>query len=304
MSEGTVPGSEATPAAPVVQPVVEPVAATPAPVTPVVAENWRQQHLAASPDLLNNPTLEQIPDIATLAKNHVNVQKMIGVDKMPRPQEDWTPEQWAELHTTLGRPADANDYNLDALSIPEGLPWDEAFQGSMVAKMHELGMNQAQVEGMLGHYIGDVSGQFETQTAEAARATEQGMQNLRNEWGKSFDARADLSKRAFTAFAGDQADAVANIQLADGTALGDNPAFVKIFANAGDKMSEHGLIGGNASSRSTLSPAESDAKIKELYADEKFQAALFSKEHPEHDIAVKKMHDLTEAAHPNERQAG
>jgi len=251
--------------------------------------NWRDSLPA---DIRSNPTLESIDSVESLAKEHINVQKMIGTEKIERPKDDWTPEQFNEFYGKLGRPAEAKDYDLDGIERPEGLPWDDGFQESMIGIMHEAGLTQGQVKKILGGYIESVGGQFTQATGEASRTRESAVQDLRNEWGKSFDAQVDLAKRAFRSGTGENFEAVAGLKMADGGQLGDHPAVIRAFAALGGKMNEHGLVGG-VSSRATLSPGEATSERNKLMSDQSFLDAYLNAEHLEHDVAVKKMQDLT-----------
>ena len=251
--------------------------------------NWRD---SLPPDLKDNPTLSQIPDIQTLAKNHVNVQKLIGTEKIERPKEDWTPDQFADFYTKLGRPADSKDYDLEGIDIPESLPWDNEFQDSMLGIMHEAGLTQAQVQKVLGGYISKVGGDFEAATGESQRTRESGIQDLRNEWGKSFDAKVDLAKRAFMAGAGQNFEQVAGLTLQDGSKLGDHPAIIRAFASLGGKMNEHGLVGGKTSN-AIMSPKEASGQRNKLLADPEFLKAYLDATHLEHNAAVDRIKDLT-----------
>jgi len=256
---------------------------------PAVTANWRDSLPA---DLKDNPTLSQIPDVQTLAKNHVNVQKLIGTEKIERPKEDWTPEQFSDFYTKLGRPAESKDYDLDGIEIPESLPWDNDFQESMLGVMHEAGLTQAQVQKVLGGYISKVGGDFEAATGESQRTRESGIQDLRNEWGKSFDAKVDLAKRAFMAGAGQNFEQVAGLTLQDGSKLGDHPAIIRAFASLGGKMNEHGLVGGKTSN-AIMSPKEASGQRNKLLADPEFLKAYLDATHLEHNAAVDRIKDLT-----------
>ena len=268
----------------------EPAAlSTPEPVSTPEPASWRE---SLSPDLRNNPTLEQIPDIEALAKAHVNVQKLIGTEKIERPKEDWTDDQYAEFYSKLGRPADVADYDIEGIDVPEGLPWDDGFQTSMLKVMHEAGLTSNQVKKVLGGYIEGTGGQFQEATTNIAQARESGIQDLRNEWGKSFDSQIDLAKRAFMAGAGENFESVAGMTLQDGSQLGDHPSIIRAFAALGGKMNEHGLVGGSAS-RTTLSPSEASGERNKLLNDSDFLAAYTDSSNLEHNAAVKRINDLT-----------
>ena len=281
---GTVP-PEGTP------PVDQPAGTPPSPEPPSSPpSDWRD---ALPSDLRSNPTLERIDSIEALAKEHVNVQKLIGAEKIEKPKEDWTEDQWSEFYLKLGRPADPKDYELD-IEIPEELPWDTGFQETMVGLMHKAGLSSAQANQLLKGYIDSVSGQYQEASGTLAQTREEGIQNLKNEWGKSFDAQVDLAKRAFVAGAGEGFDELAGLQLADGLKLGDHPAVIKAFATLGAKMSEHGLVGGTAQ-RTSLSPQEALGEKNKLLSDPEFLKAYMDNTHLEHRAAVKRINDLTEA---------
>lgn len=269
----------------------EPSVVPTTPITNVPVQDWRT---ALSPDLRSNPVIERMKSVEDLAKEHINVQKLIGTEKLPAPKDDWTPEQFNDFYTKLGRPSDPKDYDLAGVERPEGLPWDDGFQESMVAAMHSAGMNSKQVKAVLGAYIESVGGQYDSAMGQMQQTREEGIQNLRNEWGRSFDSQIDLAKRAFMAGAGESYEDVASMTLSDGTKLGDHPQIIKAFAALGGKMSEHGLVGGT-SIRTSQSPQEASGERNKLLSDPDFLAAYLDDNHREHPAAVKRINDLTVA---------
>lgn len=308
MSAEPVTPTPIEPAAPVTPVVADPSVVTPSALStptpeaaaPVTPGSWRD---SLSADLQGNPTLAGINSVEDLAKEHVNVQRIIGVDKMPRPQEGWTEEQWGEHHTRMGRPADVKDYDLSKLEVQEGYPVDEGFQGAMVEAMHKRGASQEMVAGVLQDYYNLTGEQLSAQGVDIQQTTENRIGDLRKEWGKSYDAQVDLAKRAIMAGAGESYQELGNIQLKDGTLLGDHPSVIKTFAALGGKMSEHGLVGATAS-RASRSPAEARNDIANLKADQNFLNALTNNQNPEHAMAVDKWSRLHEAAEEDTATAG
>ncbi len=276
-------------------PPVDP-AATPTDIpisTPGQPANWRE---SLSPDLRENPTLANLDSVEALAKEHINVQKLIGGEKLARPQEDWTPEQFDDFYTQLGRPAKVEDYNLDGVERPEGVDWDDGFQSHMLGILHKGGASNDLVRQVLAGYGEYVGSAVSADNVDKAQTRESQIQDLRSEWGKSFDAQVDLAKRALRAGAGEGFEELADLEMAGGGKLGDNPAVIKAFATLGGKMNEHGLVGGTSSVRTTLSPQEAGAQRNKLMADETFLEAYLNAEHLEHGAAVKRMTALTEMA--------
>ena len=108
----------------------------------------------------------------------------------------------------------------------------------------------------------------------------------------------EAAQQAIRAAAGDSADAIVEMQMADGTLLGDNPAFIEMFANLGGKMAEHGLVGGKRASVPTMDPLTAQQRLTELMSDPDYLEALNTKTHPGHALAVKQREDLFGAMHP------
>ncbi len=194
----------------------------------------------------------------------------------------------------MGRPADAADYDLSDLVVPDGLSIDDGFQERMVAKLHARGASQELVAGILADFYEDQGGQFQEFSVAIEQNRASGIQDLKNEWGKGYEGKLDLAKRAFMAGAGENFDQVAGLQLQGGGVLGDHPAIIRAFASLGGKMSEHGLVGGSAAN-STLSPSEATSEKAKLMNDQAFMDALLNKNNPEHAAAVKRKSDLTMA---------
>ncbi len=276
-------------------PVSEPAAVA----TPASAGNWYDSLPA---DVRDNPAISRHSDMASLAKEHINVQKVIGSEKIPKPKEDWTPEQWAEHHTLMGRPMEPANYDLESVVRPEGMPLQDGLEDAMINVMHEEGASQKMVQRVLSEFYKLQGAGFDNANMERDRSVDNGVQGLKNEWGTSYAAQVDLANRAFRSGAGENFEEVAAIQMADGSTIGNNPAFIRVFAALGGKMSEAGLVGANAR-RTTFSPQEAGAEINKLYADKDFMDAYDNKSHPEHAAALKKMDDLS-FAEAGEQKSG
>lgn len=251
--------------------------------------NWRD---SLSVDLRNNPTLASLDSVEALANEHVNVQKLIGAEKIGRPQEDWTDDQYSDFYTKLGRPALVEDYELGDVERPGELPWSDDVQDTMLSVMHKAGLSTSQVQQVLKGYIDSQSSEFTQGMSNAQTARDNGIQDLRNEWGKSYDSQVDLATRAFRAGAGEGFEDVAGLTLADGGMLGDHPLVIKAFAALGGQMNEHGIIGGKTP-RSALSPEEAKTQRLQLISDPEFRKSYYDASHIEHELSVKRINDLT-----------
>jgi len=252
-----------------------------------------------SPDYRSNPSITKFTSTNELARGYINAESAIGSEKISTPREDWTEDNWNEFHTKLGRPISAADYDLGDFVAPES-GWSEEYQSELIDVMHECGANSELVEAVLSTQAKFQTGDHETRFQEAVQLTDQNVQQLRNEMGASFDAQVDGAHQAWKQFAGDDFETLANTELADGTIIGNNPALIRIFAAISDGMSEHGLVGSDTSSRTTLSPGEAGREIMRVKGDEGFRKAWLDKAHPEHDMAVQHIDSLTRMEMSNE----
>lgn len=217
-----------------------------------------------------------------------------------RPREDWSAEPAADAVPT----EQPGSYDLTGIELHESLPWDSGFQGRMVDTMRSIGLSADQVVKLVNAYSADQGGQFESLNAASEHSREIALQDLRSEWGTSFDSRLELARQAFTDAVGTGYEDIANLQLADGGALGDHPAMVKAFAALGGKLKQRPTPGTVPTSTGsidqsvdpmTMTPQQAaDARL-ELTDDPKFMAAWMSAEHPRHAQAVQRMHDLAVA---------
>lgn len=179
--------------------------------------NWRS---SLPPELADLPSLQDIPDVATLAKNYDNTKAMVGnsirlptdeagqedinkvVEKvlgnerlglMKKPDVE-NPELMAEVYQALGRPEDASGY-----TVPEDIN-GELF-GSLSETALELGLSKRQYEGMaaaLGKQQMDDYTRHEEQKA-------QGIAQLKGELGPAYDQRLDRATKTAEALKAPQA---------------------------------------------------------------------------------------------------
>ena len=260
-------------------------------------QSWQQQYLSDVPDLASNPSVSQVPDVKTLAKNYINAEKMVGADKVALLNENSTDEERNAHYLKLGRPAKAEDYDLTDLKIPEGLPMVDGFQEEIVSRMHGHGLSQTQLMGVLKDYYELVGGQHTDSQQNVQQAQETALKDLKTEWGASYDAQVAIARSALVAGAGDES--ILDLAMADGTTFGNNPAVIKLLASLGGRMSEHGLVGDSAP-RTTMSRQEARQTRQELMADSDFIAQYTDKDNPRHEWANKRLHDLYAMEFANE----
>jgi hypothetical protein len=215
---------------------------------------------------------------------------MIGQDKMVIPNNNSTDDQWNEVYEKLGRPESAEKYKLEAKS--DVVPMDEGAIKTFAEQSHKLGLNNKQAQGILEFYKNSMEGtakqaQVDTETAQA-----QSTQELRQEWGRDFDAK--IKQAGALAKANISAD-VLDMQLQNGTRLGDHPEIIKGFAKIANMMSEDKIISTESENVNTVKDLESEiASIMNNRA-----GPYWNKQHPDHDKSVQQLYTLREMANSN-----
>ena len=247
---------------------------------PTVAKSWKE---AISEDLRNDPNISKFTELEALAKSYVNATRMIGQDKVAVPNNNSTEDQWNEVYDKLGRPESPDKYQLDAKS--DVVPLDESAIKSFAENAHQLGLNNKQAQGILEFYKNSMEGSAQQNQVDMETAQAQAEQELRKEWGSNYES--NIKKAGAVAKANMNAN-ILDMQLKDGTRLGDHPAIIKGFANIANLMSEDKLV--STESENVSQGIDYDAEISKIVNDR--DGPYWNKAHPDHDKIVQKVFNL------------
>ncbi len=181
----------------------------------VSSDDWRT---AIPEEIRDHKSLTHINDIGALAKSYVHAQQMIGADKVVLPSKSATEEEWADFYTKIGRPESPDGYQLEVNNLEEGIEPDENVLAWFKQTAHEAGMTPQQAQHMLNAYnqltsqtVGMTQQQAEARVAEVET-------ELKREYGEAFDDKLSIANGVLAEFSNPD---LAEIQLADGTLLGD-----------------------------------------------------------------------------------
>jgi len=222
----------------------------------------------------------------------VDVQKLIGPEKIIMPSKEADENEWNErVFDRLGRPKESKDYALPTdLEIPEGFPVREQLVQGFRDQAHKLGILPKQFEGMYKWFMNENIAQFNSAKEGIVTAKNEATSKLRTEWGAAFDQNVALGEKVLNTFG----DEETTLFLRE-SGLNNNPAFVKFLSKVGKSFSEDQLTGKPA--QLTSSPDEAMAEIRKMEGDDKHP--LYIADHPEHAAAVQKRDALYRLAHPN-----
>ena len=247
---------------------------------PTVSKSWKD---IISEEFRNDPNISKFTEIDALAKSYINATRMIGQDKVAVPNQNSTEDQWDEVYNKLGRPESPDKYKLEVQS--ETAPLDESAVKQFAENAHKLGLNNKQAQGILEFYKNSMEGsvqqaRIDTETAQANAEAE-----LRKEWGRSYEE--NIKKAGAVAKANINQD-VLNMELKDGTRLGDHPAIIKGFANIANLMSEDKLV--STDSETVDRGTDYEAEISKIVNDR--DGPYWNKSHPDHDKIVQQVFTL------------
>lgn len=249
-----------------------------------------------------DPVFANFKSVDDLAKEHREVQKVIGADKIPLPGKDAKPEDWDRVYAKLGRPEAPDKYDLQGWAPPKDVPWDGELQKSMLGVMHKAGLNSTQVKALMSAY-GEAAGtSWTAMQAKATQSATQAEAALRGEWGNGYDANVAKAGAAWKYLLGDQAQALGTLKLADGSNVGDHPALVKAFAKMADLVGERGELpdGANLPNFGVLTPEAAKKAIAELEGSEPYRKVMADTMHPERAYMMAKRERLYQQAYPDQ----
>lgn len=251
-----------------------------APSEAVTAEFNFRDHIDES--IRNDPSLSSYKDVTGMAKSLINAQKMIGADKIAIPGNWATEEDWSQVYSKLGRPDDATGYNIATNDIMQDndVDWFKDVA-------HKVGLNTQQAETLFSEYttlISDLQSQGVTDLTNLSNEREG---ELRKEWGNNFEARIDGANNVVSEFA-PEGSGILDIELSDGSLLGDHPDFVRMTANVAEFMSSK--LGEDTFSGRDNEPGMSAADVQvEMAKLTQQNSPYWIKDHPDHDAAVQEV---------------
>lgn len=265
----------------------------PAPAEP----SPRDQFIAMLPDELRGEgVFASLNNVGDLAKSYLNAAKMVGLDKnmvLPIPRDD-SKEAWDAVYAKLGRPESPDKYNLEAYkeaADPAALkPWAE--------KLHSLGLNQRQVDGILGDFFGSAKSAQEAQANEMKARFEQWGEQIKAEYGLATDRKLDAAVNVVEKTLGDEGLKF----IEENPQVFRDPRMVKFLVSMAEKTGEGSvLLPGGQRADGPISPADAKQQLNALQADPNYQKAIWDKGHPQHQHYVDLQTKLWEYAAPGDR---
>lgn len=238
------------------------------PPPPPPADGWRT---GIAPEFAEVHQVKTAKDINDLVRWGVNAEKMVGADKIALPGKDAKPEEREALLGTiyekLGRPKDATGYVFPEVKDRPYADGDKALQGAFAPVAHKLGLTQDQVAGVAAFQNELVAKSIE----HATRVSGETEAHLRKLHGDKYDEKLNAGNAALDATlnaAGINVEAFRQMQLSDGSYLGDSKHMAGLFIALGEMISPTGFNGGEGGGGGVggfANPAAAKAELDKLY---------------------------------------
>ena len=272
--QGGAPAAEAAPA----------VNGSAAPAAKADPSDWRS---ILPEDLRNEPVFQKYQKPEDAFRSHVNLEKLLGGEKIPKPRSDDDAEGWDRWFKAAGRPDKPEEY---AFERPNSLPdnfYDEAAEKSFKNWAHSNGLTKRQAANLHDTYVKNRLEQHHAWQTSQKQASEEAQSNLRREWGGQYDAKISAAKAALSAFADPD-----YLKEMDESGKGNDPRVIRAWAKIGEKMvGERSLKGAPQ-----IEGGDPKTAIRDFEA--KYKDALHSKSHPDHDARLNQLAALYQQAFP------
>lgn len=243
--------------------------------------------LEGDAELAQSGSLQRYKDVQSLAKGYLQLEKRLpDADKMVLPPgPDASPKEVRDFFTKMGVPESPEGYaeHLKDFKKPEGLPWDDDLGLHMLASAQHWGIEPAKLKGFLQDFADHQGSTFQALKERWANEKRTADEALAKEWGDKKDVMEDAAMAAAEWIFGDEgAKAIMEVELVDGTALGNQPSWRKGLAKFGEFLIEHDMVEGRTA-RLGATPADAKKKLDELLNDQAWLAeyAKGSKKHVE-----------------------
>lgn len=266
-------------------PVLEtPVVAAPIAETPFA---WKAN---LGPDIANSPTMQKFPDtkegLVETAKSYLNLEKLLGHEKVPVPKSKDDAAAWEIFSKALGIPDKPDGYGLEDAKLPDhlkGMTFDKAKFAEIV---HQNKLTPDQAKGLWGAYTQMSSQIYENAVNEHKTKLTGVINQLRGEWGDAYQSKVDLGQNVINKFSDnkDMNDFVT-------ATLSKDPNGIKFLAKIGEQFAENKIDGFNVQ-RFSITPDEAEKEISAIRQDPKHPYNNDRATPAERDRAIDKVNSL------------
>lgn len=229
--------------------------------------------------------------LAQIAKGYVHAQRLIGTEKIQKPRDNWTPEQWKGFYKDLGVPETPDKYAVPEVKLADGLTLVPEKIEAYKKIFHDAGLTPRQVDKVMRAYLEDTNADFTGRQTAAQAQLAKAVVDLKAEFGDKYNAKLDIARSVLKKFGSDTL-----LQKLEASGMANDPEVVKLFARLGEGMLEDRANGNGTGGLDLEESTQALQEINRLKGDSEFQKALGTRTDPGHRAAVDKWMALHTAA--------
>jgi hypothetical protein len=233
--------------------------------------DWREsiqdESLRQNPTILNIKASNPNEAITALSEQLVHAQKVLGGEKVLRPQENWTPEAMREWKSeVLQIPVNAEGYKLEQFKAPEGIHLNEELKQNFINNLaNPLELSDAQASSIFQHFVDSDQLRQKTEIEQRTQLAEQQLQSVKDRWGDNYDANMEIVEYGLKSTAPERLVKL----ISEDSVLSTDPDLIDTFYKVGQMLQSDNPAGLSENGQAPLgNKAAAMQRIQELEASE------------------------------------
>jgi len=255
--------------------------------TPTVPTSWKA---SVNTDLRNSPLLQKFDDtpegLNKALESHVNLEKLLGHEKVPIPKDVNDTEGWNRFSKAMGIPDKAEGYKLGDPKLPDSMKGMTIDKNKFAEVVHAHKLTPSQAQGLWKAYNDINMESYSKAMKEHEGKMVDTVNRLKGEWGDAYETNVELGQTVINKFSDDQE---MNDYLT--ATLSQDPRGVKFLAKIGDQFAEN-KIGEFSMKKFSLGPEQAMAEIQKIIKDPKHPYNDRLADDKEHQAAVDYVNSL------------
>ena len=232
---------------------------------------------------IHGTTAEEVH--ASFAKQHINSQRAIGLDKVVLPGKNASDDEIRQYYTKTGCPETIEGYQTPTEGMSD--EFDTDLYESAREEAHRLGMRPDQLAAM-ARWMDSKQAEVREQTSEAtASQILEWEASLEKEHGEAFAQNTALAKAIIDEYGSDELK-----QLLEDRGLGSHPALFNFVAKIGLALGQDEVLGLGGTHEFDNTPGQATDEWNKMKLDSEFMAAYFDKNHAGHEGAMEQAQKL------------
>lgn len=260
-----------------------------APAQTTAPADWRTN---LPDDIKDNPTLSKFTDMGAFAKSYINLEKMLGVEKVPRPKGEFDPAstEWQMYLDAGGRPKSAAEYKFEEAKLPDGLPYDSALEGKFKDVAHMAGLNNKQATILRDMFAAYQAEAFTASQTQYKQSIEEATAKLQKDLGDTYEPTLRAAATVMDQYAKPELR-----EFLNQSGVGNHPALVEFLGKIGKEILGETSLKTNAQSaaKAPADWAKAANEYRSVHA-----AALFDNTHVDHKMRSAELAAMMQKAFP------